>query len=100
MRSPDQLPLDFEGVFVRKTDPNTSRLAAASIDPASIRGKILSALKTRDLATFQIAEQLGVDRDSVSPHMKPLEKLGRVVRTTQTVKSKKGRACEVWRICT
>ena len=95
---PGQLPLDFDPPRARRSDPKTSHDAAAMVKAGTIRALILGVLKQRDLATFQIAEALGLDRDSVSPHMKPLEELGQVVRTGQTVASKKGRQCEVWGI--
>ncbi len=92
----NQIPLDFYPTKARAQDPKTSHDAARSIDSKSIRAKILAELSLRDLATFQIAKNLGLDRDSVSPHMKPMERMGLVRRTEKLVKSPKGRNCEVW----
>jgi len=96
--SPNQIPLDFFPVKTRKSDPKTSRDAARNIKQGTIRALILSVLGQRDLATFQIAAVLDKDRDSISPHMKPLEEMGRVKRTGQTVKNPKtGQNCELWK---
>lgn len=94
--SPSQIPLDFEPPRVRKTDPRTSHEAALGINITKQRQKILDVLNSGNYATFQIAERLNTDRDSVSPHMKPLERLGLVRRTGQTVKKPAGRNCEIW----
>lgn len=67
----------------RNTDPGTSHSAASLIQTGSIRQEILAVLMSSQsfgLATFEIAERIGVPRDYVSPHMKPLEKMGLVQR--------------------
>lgn len=84
--SPNQLPLDFDPSKARAVDPKTSR-DAAKFNPTGIRQRILSILyhAGRPLATFQIADSMGIPRDSISPHMKPLERIGCVRRSGQTV---------------
>lgn len=97
--APGQVPLDFEPPKVRVTDPKTSRDASKSIRPGAIRALILNCLRQRPLATFQIAAILDKDRDSISPHMKPLENMGYIRRTGQTVKREKtNKECEVWEL--
>lgn len=93
---PGQAPLDFFMPRARKTDPMTSHKAANKIKPESRRGQILAILALRDAATFQIAAQLDVSRDCISPHMKPLELLGLIKRTGSVVRNPKGGDCEVW----
>lgn len=85
--SPGQLPLDFDRPQVRASDPNTSRAAIKGLNVTPIRTKILETIfeARRPLASFQIAEILGVPRDNISPHMKPLERSKHLYRTGQTV---------------
>lgn len=95
--SPNQIPLDFYPTKARARDPKTSHDAARAVKTGTVRAMILNQLSTANLATFQIAEILGVSRDVISPHMKPMEHMGLVARTGQTVKNPNGRQCEVWR---
>jgi len=97
-----QMSLDFDPPKARLTDPRTSKDAAKSVKTGTIRALILNQLSTNNLATFQIAEILDMYRDSISPHMKPLERLGLIRRSGQLVKNPKtGKNCEVWeKICT
>lgn len=97
--SPGQLPLDFYPSKARAKDPQTSHKAARNVREGTIRALILSVLRQRDLATFQIAGILDKDRDAISPHMKPLEQMGMVRRSGQTVKNPRTeQECEVWQI--
>jgi predicted ArsR family transcriptional regulator len=98
--APGQYKFDFSPPKARLSDPMTSHLAARGVNVHSIRGLIL---KTADespvpLASFQIAKILDKDRDSISPHMKPLESLGYMKRSGQTVKRPNGRDCETWEL--
>jgi predicted transcriptional regulator len=95
---PSQVPLDFEPVKARAVDPKTSQDAARAINknPSKIRLQILAQLTIRNMATFEIATALGKERDSISPHMKPLERMGYIRRTGQTKQRPGGRQCEVW----
>lgn len=94
--SPGQMPLDFEPVRARKSDPNTSHKAAATVKAGTVRALILHCLSTHNLTTEQIAAILDKPRDSISPHMKPLEKMGHVRRTGQVSVSNSGKECEIW----
>lgn len=96
-----QMSLNFDPPKARLTDPKTSIDAAKSINARSVRGLILEILRDYEqLASYQIANLMRTDRDSVSPHLKPLERLGLIERTGQTVVSPKGRQCETWRLKT
>ena len=81
MNCPEQITFAMEPVKVRRSDPATSKAAAAKLNNAGMRAKILSLLKEHggELATFQIAQKLGKGRDVISPHMRPLERLGFIV---------------------
>lgn len=81
-----QIPLSFEPVKARHSDPKMSHVAAAKVNNVSIRQRILDALSVTwildhdGLTTFELAEKFDLGRDVISPHMKPLEKLGKVRR--------------------
>jgi len=66
----------------RKGDPKTSHRAAADhIRIGSIRHSILYHLllaSHNGMTTFELAREMGIRRDSVSPNMKPLERMGLV----------------------
>lgn len=95
--SENQIPLDFYPSKARARDPKTSHDAARNVKDGTIRALILNTLSQGDLATFQIAIILDKDRDAISPHMKPLERMGMVRRLDQTVKNPKtGNECEIW----
>lgn len=66
----------------RKTDPETSKLAARTFAAGSICQAILDALGAAPLGmtTEEIAERLGRKLVSVSPRMRPLEQAGLVER--------------------
>jgi predicted transcriptional regulator len=96
-KAPHQLSLDFYPTKTRYTDPETSKKAARNVKAGTIRALILHTLNNSNLATFQIAAILDRDRDSISPHMKPLEELGYIKRTGQTiVREKTGQQCVIW----
>lgn len=96
----EQLPLDFLGVTARKNDPNTSKEAAKSVDVKGIRLKIMNALNRyfpEGANSRQIAELLLLSRDSVSPHMRPLQILGYVYASAAKIDSKTSRYAIVWK---
>lgn len=67
--------------LARRSDPATSRAAAASIDAESISGKVLAELREKGPGTsHELASRARLDLVTVSPRMKPLEKLGLVRR--------------------
>lgn len=66
----------------RRTDPETSREAAASVDAAGLEALVLRALHDLGPSTSrEVAEHLGRDLVTVSPRFRPLERKGRVRRT-------------------
>lgn len=72
---------DATAALARATDPETSHAAAASIDAASLAGKVLADLHARGPATAHIlAARLGLELVTVSPRMRPLEMLDLVER--------------------
>lgn len=72
---------DEKRKLVRRTDPQTSRDAARSLDLNRLEAAVLSVLQRADapgLTTFEIGQASGLDRDSVSPRMPRLVRLGLV----------------------
>lgn len=93
--------LDFDPPRARKTDPPTSRKAASRIKVGGIRHKILNCMEEfrGGCATFQIAAALGIARDSVSPHMKPLKAMRLVVEgAPDIVNPATNNDCMRWRL--
>ena len=82
--SSDTPMLDYleEIPHARKRDPRTSHRAASDhIRIGSIRHAILYHLLLaghNGLTTWELAREMGIRRDSVSPNMKPLERMGLV----------------------
>lgn len=67
--------------FWRRGDPATSAMAAGKVDVAGIANWIVADLRKHGRSTSQdVADRLGIPRDSVSPRLKPLEVAGRVYR--------------------
>lgn len=80
------LPLFATPARARRTDPDTSHQAAASVDVTHREQQVLDALAAHPggLTTKEMADVTGVDRLSLSPRMKPLELKGLVIRTEET----------------
>lgn len=91
--------------YARRDDPQTSHDAAASLTPEALgflqRG-VLNVLKLvwpRGLTTFEIAEAMEVDRDSISPRMASLEAAKLVCNTGEKrIPEGRTRAAIVWRV--
>ena len=91
-----QVPLDFEGAQVRRTDPITSKKASGWVQVSSMRRAIIGFVKFRGqqgATTFEIANDMGVPRDYISPHIKWLVNHAYLYKTGQlrmnpTTKSK------------
>lgn len=80
------LPLFATSARARRTDPDTSHEAAATVDVTHREQQVLDALAGAPggLTTKEMEPVTGVDRLSLSPRMKPLELKGLVVRTDET----------------
>lgn len=63
----------------RRTDPDTSRSAAARIDGSGLAERVLGALADGDATTHELAERLGLSLVTVSPRLAPLRRKGLVV---------------------
>lgn len=83
----------------RFTDPVTSHEAAESVDTKSVNHKICAALTAHPDGgtTEEITEWTGLRLVTVSPMMKPMEKIGLVFRAGVR-KNKSGRRAIIWRV--
>lgn len=68
----------------RATDPETSHLAAESIEPSRIQGIILQTLATArtGLTTHEIADLCGIGYQTITPRMVALVEKGLVYDTS------------------
>lgn len=94
--------LDLMEAQTRANDPKTSKDAAKNIKADSIRRSILFILEksgSEGLASFELALELSLPRDYVSPHLKPLERLGFTKKSGKTRLNpitSNNTECEVW----
>lgn len=93
----------FLDAHVRATDPKTSRDAAKQVNVKSVRALILLALRDfpEGMASFELSTLMLVPRDYISPHLKPLSRLGLVTKTGLTrlnPQTSNRTKCEVWRL--
>jgi predicted transcriptional regulator len=81
-------------------DPKTSKEAASKANFKGVRLAILQILvDSQGLATFEIARKIGKPRDSISPNMKPLERMNLVFRSGITrINPSTHSKSEVWKI--
>ena len=77
-----QLQLPFDAL-ARRTDPDTSHVAALTVDANRLEGLVVALLERHPdgLIVKEIAVLLDIDKWSISPRMKPLEEKGLVQRT-------------------
>ena len=90
----DSLPLFASAALARRTDPETSHEAAASVDTNALESLVLDELRgaVEGLTSHQVADRTGESLVSVSPRMAPLERKGLIERA-----GKRGRRT-IWRI--
>lgn len=76
----NQLGFDFTA-RARRRDPETSQVAAGSIDGRGLAEQVYRELQAGGPGTsHELAERLGMSLVTVSPRMKPLEDAGKVER--------------------
>lgn len=99
----EQLGFDFApspkpALQARRTDPETSRAAAMSVNTTELEEKVWQLLKrygAHGLTSEEIAEKLNLSLVTVSPRLRPLANKGRVKETGKR-KNSSGRAAIVW----
>lgn len=90
---------NMEAALHRKNDPITSVEAAMSVDVNAREKLVYEWLRANGLfgaTAEEIAAGLGLERDSVSPRLKPMEKKGLVTATAQRRPGKSGKNQRVW----
>jgi len=76
----------------RRTDPETSKIAAAMVNASALEAIVWNALlKHGRMNTRTIGDVTDLPRDSVSPRMRPLERRGAVSDTGE-----REDGCIVW----
>lgn len=87
------LPLFATPARARRTDPETSHEAAATVDTSELEALVLDTLRRHPngLTSHRVAEITGESLVTISPRMKPLETKGLVRRA-----GKSGRRT-IWR---
>lgn len=103
--SPEELEEGPGPLFAhaRRSDPSTSKASAASISAAtltSLETRVLEACRAageRGLTTIELAEQLHMDRVTVSPRIAPLVKKGMLRDSGLQRMGPSGRFSTAWR---
>ena len=95
---------DFEALEpprARTTDPATSHAAAFGIEKkvTKLQGIIVDCLRSSyaGATTGEMSIALGIPRDTLSPRMRTLEKMGMVMETDEVRALPGGRSQIVWK---
>ena len=91
IKDPDQISLF--NAMARRTDPDTSHVAALTVDANRLEGLVVLKDRPEGCTVKEISAILSIDKWSISPRMKPLEGKGLVERTAE----RRDRSI-VWRI--
>jgi DNA-binding MarR family transcriptional regulator len=76
--------IEVESAKARRSDPETSKEAAAKVNVTKRERQVLYYLRTRGPSTTkEIADCYLASRDSFSPRMKSLEERGLIIRTAE-----------------
>lgn len=80
MTGDDDYDDDGSEAYSRLTDPSTSHEAADRIRPTKLEQEVLAVLTASGawLSVYQIAEEMDLDKWSVSPRLRPLWRKGTV----------------------
>ena len=91
----DTTQISLFNAMARRTDPDTSHIAALTVDANRLEKLVVSALMQypNGCTVKEISVILDIDKWSISPRMKPLEGKGLVERTAE----RRDRSI-VWRI--
>lgn len=91
-----------EGAYARSTDPSTASEAAETVSVAKAEMLVLSRLRTKRLlergaTSDEMAKLTGIDRVTVSPRFRPLERKGLIVDRGERRRGQSGRYSIVWK---
>ena len=85
--------------LARNSDPATSKDAARSLDVERLQKFVLTWLNfSAGLTAQELADYIGVPRDSISPRIRPLVDKGLVMDSGLRRAGPSGRACIVWKL--
>jgi hypothetical protein len=93
-----QLNFNFFAPKARRTDPDTSKMAAESFDPTNMELVVLEVIKQYPNGCIfdDILDNLPLIREgSISPRLKPLTKKGLIEATGEKRKGRSGRLQKV-----
>lgn len=90
-----QTDLDFFGMS-RKTDPETSKRAAAKVNANKLSQLVIEALTHGPKTSEEVASWLGRELGSITPRFKPLEAAGLIERSSLRRQGKSGSTRVVW----
>ncbi len=89
----DQGDLFTGEAYHRRTDPDTSIIAAQTVDASALEMAVYRALQEYgDMTSTETAARLGKDKWSISPRFAPLQRRG----LTEDTGTRRGRSI-VWR---
>lgn len=90
--------LDWTEAYARRTDPETSHEAAASIEPSRLEGEVYEALRRfrEGATTRELSKSMNLDWGSVTPRIAPLRRKGLVKDSGLRRLGNTGRKLIVW----
>jgi len=96
MDVPAPMPIASRGVS-RRSDPETSRLAAESVDPSGQHAALLSALsRIGEGSRRELSEASGLTEYQAGRRLSELERAGEIRWTGETRPGESGRMQRVW----
>jgi len=92
---PSLFPEEHESGLARRTDPETSKAAAKSVDATELESLVYGALATPRTA-HELAEVLDLPLNTVSPRTAPLRAKGLIKDSGARREGPSGRKSIVW----
>lgn len=91
-----------EGAYARSTDPTTASDAAETVSVAKAEMLVLERLRSKRLlergaTSDEMAKMTGIDRVTVSPRFRPLERKGLICDSGERRRGQSGRYSIVWK---
>lgn len=87
----------FDYARSRRSDPATSKAAAASVDVTALEKRVLEALAVRPMTSHELAAYLCLELVTVSPRLRPLADKQLVADSDMRRLTPSGRKAIVWR---
>jgi hypothetical protein len=93
---PDPMPGD--GAYARRTDPDTSKVAAGTVNSTDFEAHVLDALRSNpDSSIQEVVEIVGERYCSVSPRFAPMRRKGLIYVSGRKKSAQTGRTVQTWR---